>query len=69
MAHGERAAANSNGRREYMIERMGNRGGGCRGRTRGVSKKTRTHRVERARAHEELRRDAKSGYERRLGRA
>ncbi|MEQ1728911.1 MAG: hypothetical protein ABL982_11065 [Vicinamibacterales bacterium] len=65
MAHGERAAAKSNYRKEYWTSRPPNHGGGQRGPCRAaVQRKALTHRLERARAKEELRRDAKAGFER-----
>jgi hypothetical protein len=61
MAHGERAAAKSNHSKELMSWRPHNRHGGARGPCRGLTHKQMTHRTERARARDELMRDAKSG--------
>jgi len=65
MAYGERPAGKPYHHKEYWTSRPPNYGGGPRGpRRAGLPHKTFTHRVERARAKEALRRDGKSGFER-----
>jgi len=59
MAHGERAANLSNWRKEYWKARPGNKHGPNKGPCDGMSKKTITHRIERARAKAELQREVR----------